>query len=237
METFLFDLLSSVSVTALTVVAGWVTARWARRLPGVLLGRLMGLGVVRVYRRQAQANADLPAALSRARWVKVLAGRGNEMTRDGFGPVWERAEGPQLDFVEVLLPDPVPGAPSWLSRRAAEVHRVDMGFTPALLASQVCLNAAYIEEIARRTGKVRLRFYELPNLHRVILTDEVAYLTIYRSDRHGRNSPCLVARRPGALYDYAASLFATAWESSRPIEQGTGRATPPAEPRRAVDAA
>jgi hypothetical protein len=109
---------------------------------------------------------------------------------------------------------------------------VDVGFTSGLLAKQVCLNAAYIQEIARRTGKVRLKFYELPNQHRVILTEEVAYLTIYRSDEHGRNSPCLVARRPGPLYYYAANLFATAWESSHSIE-GNGRGTPTGELRRA----
>jgi hypothetical protein len=157
-ETFLFDLLSSVSVSVLMIAGGWITARWARRLPGVLLARLTGLGIVRVYRRQSQANADLPAVLSRARWVKVLAGRGNEMTRDGFGPVWERVGGPHLEFAEILLPDPAPVPRSWLSRREAEVSRVDVGFTSGLLAKQVCLNAAYIQEIARRTGKVRLKF-------------------------------------------------------------------------------
>nr|WP_221475651.1 hypothetical protein [Sphaerisporangium rubeum] len=207
------DLLSSLLATVLSVGAGWVAARWLRELPVLLLGWLTGLGKVRVHRGQRKANDELPVVLSRARWVKVLAGRGNEITRDGFGVLWDKGGDSRLEFVEILLPDPSAGAGSWLSRRELEMRRVDPGFTAGLLADQVCLNAVYIQQLARRSGKVRLRFYDLPNLQRVILTDEVAYLTVYRSDEHGRNSPCLVAHRPGPLYDYAENLFAAAWDS------------------------
>ncbi|WP_433382485.1 hypothetical protein [Streptosporangium sp. CA-115845] len=73
-------------------------------------------------------------------------------------------------------------------------------------------------EVAGHRENVSLRFYDLPNVHRVIITDNVAYLTIYRQAEHGRNSPCIVARSPGLMYDYALLLFGTAWEHSRPAE-------------------
>ncbi|MEV6986157.1 hypothetical protein AB0M95_33530 [Sphaerisporangium sp. NPDC051017] len=215
MGTFVLGVLSSILATALTVAGGWVVSPWARQLPVVLLSRLTGLGVRRVYARQKLANLDLPAELARARWVKVLAGRGNEMTRDGFAAVWENI-GKRLRSVEILLPDPDLGPASWLTAREAELLRIDPGFAVGLLGEQIRLNAAYITAATSDREDVHLRFYDLPNLHRVIVTDRVAYLTVYGPAEHGRNSPCLEARRPGLVYEYALLLFATAWAHSRP---------------------
>ncbi|MFC7380639.1 hypothetical protein [Sphaerisporangium rhizosphaerae] len=215
MSAFVLGVLSSILATALTVTAGWVVSPWARQLPITLLSRLTGLGLRRLYLQQRLANLDLPAELVRARWVKVLAGRGNEMTRDGFAAVWQNI-GKRLRSVEILLPDPELGPASWLAMREAELLRIDPGFAVGLLGEQIRLNAAYITAATSDRQDVRLRFYDLPNLHRVIVTDRVAYLTIYGPAEHGRNSPCLEARRPGLLYDYALLLFATAWEHSRP---------------------
>nr|WP_113702213.1 hypothetical protein [Nonomuraea lactucae] len=160
------------------------------------------------------AVPELAAELARARWVRVLAGRGNELTRDGFAAVWEGAG--RLESVQVLLPDAGLGPGSWLSVREAEMRRMDVGFSPGLLTEQVRVNAAYVSEVARRRENVSLRFYDLPNVHRIVVTDRVAYLTLYRQTEHGRNSPCVVARRPGLMYDYALLLFTTAWEHARP---------------------
>ncbi|MFI6457166.1 hypothetical protein ACIBF6_37120 [Streptosporangium amethystogenes] len=88
-----------------------------------------------------------------------------------------------------LLPDVDLGSDSWLSRREKEMRRVDLGFSSGLLAEQVRVNAAYVREVARHRENVSLRFYDLPNVHRVIITDNVAYLTIYRHARgHPRSS-------------------------------------------------
>ncbi|MDH2424993.1 hypothetical protein [Sphaerisporangium sp. TRM90804] len=217
MDDFTLGVLSSLFATVLTCAGGWMLARRPARWPLLLLSRLTGLGVERVYAHQRDSNHDLPADLARARWVKVLAGRGNEITRDGFVPVWHGA-GNAVESVRILLPDPARGTGSWLATRADELRRVDRGFSFGLLAEQIAVNAAYILEVARQRDDVVLRFYNLPNLHRVILTDHIAYLTFYGQHEHGRNSPCLVARRPGLLYDYAALLFSTAWESGRPPE-------------------
>ncbi|GAA1301307.1 hypothetical protein Psi02_28500 [Planotetraspora silvatica] len=217
MDAFTLGVVSSLLATALTVAGGWAFSMRSRQWPIALLSRLTGLGVRRVLARQRLASQELEAELARARWVRVLAGRGNELTRDGFTAVWENA-GRGLDSVQVLLPDADLGPDSWLARREGEMRRVDFGFAPGLLAEQVHINAAYISEIARHRPNVSLRFYDLPNVHRVIVTDDVAFLTIYQHAEHGRNSPCLIARRPGLMYDYALLLFTTAWEHGRPVD-------------------
>ncbi|MBB6345206.1 hypothetical protein FHU36_001715 [Nonomuraea muscovyensis] len=215
MDAFVLGVVSSLLATALTVAGGWAFSMRSRQWPVTLLSRLTGLGVHRVFPRQQLANQELTAELKRARWVRVLAGRGNELTRDGFAAVWEAA-GRSLESVQILLPDADLGSDSWLARREAEMRRVDLGFSPGLLTEQVRINAAYVSEVARHRENVSLRFYDLPNLHRVVVTDNVAYLTMYRQAEHGRNSPCLLARRPGLMYDYALLLFTTAWDHSRP---------------------
>ncbi|WP_233525800.1 hypothetical protein [Actinomadura spongiicola] len=181
----------------------------------ILLSRFTGLGVWRVAPRQQLAARQIKAELSRARWVCVLTGRGNELTRDTFAPLWEDA-GQRIESVQVLLPDSELGPSSWLSRREEDVRRIDPGFSRGLLAEQVRLNAAYIREIAHHRRAIELRFYDLPHLHRLVITDRAAYLTIYSPTEHGRNCPTLLVRRPGLMYDYALQLFQTAWASSHP---------------------
>lgn len=109
------------------------------------------------------------------------------------------------------MPNPSLGPDSWLARREADIQQVDPGIYPGLLAEQVRANASYVLTVARQRENVALRFYDLPNIYRVIVTDNVAYLTIYSNTEHGRNSPCIAARRPGLMYDLALLLFSTAW--------------------------
>ncbi|MGH3722227.1 MAG: hypothetical protein ACRDRI_25990 [Pseudonocardiaceae bacterium] len=219
MSALILGVVNSLAVTALTTAGGWVLSTQARQWAITLLSRFTGLGIQRIYQRQKSANVDMPTELSRARWVKVLAGRGNELTRDGFISVWTRTSN-RLEFVQVLLPNPSLGPDSWLARREEDIQRVDPGIHPGLLAEQVHTNASYILEVARRRGNVALRFYDLPNIYRVIVTDNVAYLTIYSDTEHGRNSPCIAARRPGLMYDLALLLFSTAWNHGQPAEEG-----------------
>lgn len=215
MSEFVLGVVSSLLAAALTVLGGWAFSPNSRRWPAVALSRLLGLGVVRVLPRQQLAARELAADLARARWVRVLAGRGNELTRDTFAQVWQAA-GKGLDSVQVLLPDTMAGHDSWLSRRESDMRQVDLGFSAGLLADQVRVNATYVSEVRRRRELVSLRFYNLPNVHRLVITDDVAYLTMYRQTEHGRNSPCIVVHRPSVLYDHALLLFTTAWEHSRP---------------------
>jgi hypothetical protein len=215
MAEFVLGVVSSMFATALTIVGGWAFSLRSRRWPAIVLSHLTGLGELHVLPRQQLAAQELAAELGRARWVRVLAGRGNELTRDSFAPVWEAA-GKGLTSVQVLLPDTTSGNDYWISQRESDLRRADLGFSPGLLADQVRINAAYVSEVTRHRGPISLRFYDLPNLHRIVITDNVVYLTVYRPAEHGRNSPCIVAHRPGVLYDYASQLFTTAWEHSRP---------------------
>ncbi|MEU7940491.1 hypothetical protein [Microbispora bryophytorum] len=211
MGEFVIGVVSSLVATALAVVGGMALSPRVRSWPTLLLSKFTGLGISRVHPRQRVAAEDLTAELGKARWVQVLAGRGNELTRDGFVALWED-EGRRLEFVHVLLPDTNHPSASWLEWREDEIRRIDPGFSRGMLAEQVDINAGYIKEIAADRDNIELRRYNLPNLHRIVITDRVAFLTLYRRATHGRDSPCIVAPRPGMMYDYAVQLFSTAWD-------------------------
>ncbi|GAA1376635.1 hypothetical protein [Catellatospora chokoriensis] len=210
MNDFTLGVVSSLVASAIAVVGGWLVTRQGRRWLTRQLSTLTGIGIERTYDHQTLAAADLATDLAQARWIKVMAGRGNELTREAFRLVWLDATG-RLEFVEVLLPDPRP-AGSWLDQREREVCRIDPAFRGGVLRDQVCNNIRYVRQIAQRHDRIRLKLYDLPQVARVIVTDRVAYLTPYAAHLHGRRSPCLVFRNPSPLYDHALRLFSTAWE-------------------------
>ncbi|WP_037686569.1 hypothetical protein [Streptomyces aureocirculatus] len=214
MNAFLFGVLSSLAASAIVLVLGLL--RGSRPLWWLIAACswCTGTGLGRVYRHQSSADQDVARDLGRARWIKVMAGRGNVLTREAFFPLWSGALTPEC--VQVLLPDPGTPGDSWLDRRSRDVGRFDPGFTPELLRSQVQTNMDYLAQVARTQSNFALRSFNLPNICRVIATDRAAYLTFYSSSAHGRNSPCLYARAPGLLYSIALQQFDTAWTDSSP---------------------
>ena len=214
MTAFLFGVLSSLAASAITLVLGHL--RGSRPLWWLIAASswCTGTGLGRVYRHQSSAERDIARDLSRARWIKVLAGRGNVLTREVFSPLWSGELSPES--VQVLLPDPCSQGNSWLDRRSDDLCRFDPGFTSDLLRKQVRTNMDYLAHVTRTQRNFELRGFNLPNACRVIATDQAAYLTFYSSSAHGRNSPCLYARAPGLLYSIALQQFDTAWMSSPP---------------------
>lgn len=218
MEGFILGVASSLVAALLTVGAGWLTSKRMRHWPLAVLSVMTGLGICRSYARQSQANLDLGADLAKARWVKVLTGRGNELTRDSFRSLWQEA-GSRLESVQILLPDPYIATCSYLADREAEIRKYDSGYETGLLAQQVKSNIRYVSTIASRWPNVELRLYNLPNVCRIVLTDQVAYLTTYRASDHGRNAPCTVYRHPGSMYEFASRMFSIAWRQAIPADQ------------------
>lgn len=217
MSGFILGVLSSLVAALLTVAAGWLTSKRVRHWPLAILSAMTGLGIRRSYARQSLANLELGADLAKARWVKVLAGRGNELTRDSFRPLWQEAG--SLESIQILLPDPYVEKGSYIADRESEIRKYDSGYEAGLLGQQVRANIRYVSTIASRRPNVELRLYNLPNICRIIVTDQVAYLTTYSARDHGRNSPCAVYRHPGSMYEFASRMFSIAWRQAIPADQ------------------
>ncbi|WP_159943932.1 MULTISPECIES: hypothetical protein [unclassified Nocardiopsis] len=227
MTEFALGVTSSLVATTATVGLGWLLSRRVRWWLLAVVSALSGLGVLRVHQHQDDAKPALAEEVGRARWLRVMVGRGNELTRDGFTPLWTGG-GRTPESVRVLLPDPGSPAPdgsprtggNWLARRELELRQTDPGFGPGLLSEQVRANLHYLNEATRNADGAEVRLYDLPNLYRIIATDNIAFITLYESAAHGRNSPCIVTHRSGRLYDFALHVFDTAWDSAR-VPDGT----------------
>ncbi|WP_017605486.1 hypothetical protein [Nocardiopsis alkaliphila] len=220
MTTFLLGVLSSLLATATLVAAGWVRSSRPRWWLAGILARLTGTGIVRLYREQRSAEQDMAHDLTRARWVRIMAGRGNALTRDVFSPLWTDGAGRSVP-VQVLLPDHEAQPGVWLARREKDLGRADPGFGQGLLKAQVRANTDYLAEVTRQRSGIELRLFDLPNAFRIVATDRAAYLTLYGRHAHGRHSPCLYVRAPGVLYDSVLDLFDSVWAGSFPASSGT----------------
>lgn len=212
MTAFLLGILSSLATSTLLVALSLLRASRPLWWLTAACSWFTGTGLHRVYRRQASAEHNMAGDLARARWVKVMAGRGNILTREAFAPLWSGDISPAS--VQILLPAPDAPPGSWLDRRSQDVAHFDPGFTADLLRSQVRANTAYVAQATRAQHHIQLHSYDLPHTCRVIATDKAAYLTFYSDNAHGRNSPCLYARAPGLLYTIALQQFDTAWANS-----------------------
>jgi hypothetical protein len=212
-QELVIGVVSSLIATVLVVVAarlgGWWPKKWVLRL----LSRISGLGIAHAYQKQSDANAALGADLRAAHWIKVLAGRGNELTRDSFQDVWRQGQ-IRLQSVQVLLPDPA-DAGGWLRSREDEVRHIDPGFEPGLLARQVSANINYVSAVVAANPAVELRLFDAPHTCRLIITDHLVYFTPYLSGRHGRNSPCFVFKNNSVMYDHLLRSFETLWRAGK----------------------
>lgn len=214
MTAFVFGILSSLAASAILLLLGLLRGARPRWWLAAVCSWCTGTGLGRVYRHQSSAEQDIAHDLGRARWIKVMAGRGNVLTREVFSPLWSGELSPES--VQVLLPDPRPRGDSWLEQRSHDIRLFDPGFAPDLLKNQVRTNMDYLAHATGTQPNFELRSFNLPNSCRVIATDRAAYLTFYNRSAHGRNSPCLYARASGLLYSIALQQFDAAWRNSSP---------------------
>jgi hypothetical protein len=95
MTAFLFGILSSLAASAIILVLGLVRGSRPLWWLVAICSRLTGTGLARVYRHQSSAEGDIARDLGRASWIKVLAGRGNVLTREVFSPLWSGQLSPE----------------------------------------------------------------------------------------------------------------------------------------------
>ncbi|MFE2068981.1 hypothetical protein ACFXDH_42540 [Streptomyces sp. NPDC059467] len=210
------ELAISVAGSVLFLVLVWLFSRTARKATVLVASRVLRLDIEETFRDASEAATDLREELERARWVSVLTSRGNDLQRWTFASTLQAAEHGSKE-VRVLLPDPeATGGADWISRREDEVKMFDHAFGNGLLREQVRQNVTFLRGYMGG-GRLELRFYDLPHVARIVLTDRVAYLTRYQSNRHGHSTPIKKYRR-GDMCDYLSRTVDLAWDNARPAD-------------------
>ncbi len=192
-------------------VVGAVFSRQARWVLNGALGRLLGIELDKVYESSAMAQPDLTYDMRRARTVAIFTGRGDELQREAFKPLFAGRPEHRSVRVRVLLPATNTGARvDWVKQREIELGRFDASFGHGLLRRQIGSNVEFLRGYQGRN--VEVRRYSMPHLGRLVITERAAYLAFYRADVHGRE--CHVYRfHRGDFYDGLVRIFELAWDA------------------------
>jgi hypothetical protein len=178
------------------------------------LASLLHADVDRIYPNRTGALADMRRDLQSAADVRLLTSRGNELQRETFEQLLFKRPPERAVTVRVLLPVTTgrDADTYWMRMREAEMGRFDPSFRPGMLATQIEANVRFLTPYGE-VGAVELRRYNSPHLGRLLITEAFCYLTMYRSDAHGRDS-VVVRYRRGPTYDWLSRHFEMVWESS-----------------------
>jgi hypothetical protein len=214
MTDFIASVAASLLAGILLVVITALASQRARWVLTGLLGRLLDVDVDVVFSDKTTAQSDVQREIKRAHTVAILTGRGSELQRDTFDPLFLHRPAARNVRVRILLPKTAvaPGEHDWTLQRETELARFDAAFGKGLLREQIEANARFFQEYVA-TGKMELRRFQHPHIGRIVLTDRCAYYTPYRNDSHGRDCPVYKFRR-GDMYDNLQRLFDQLWEAA-----------------------
>ncbi|GAB3992520.1 hypothetical protein GCM10029992_01800 [Glycomyces albus] len=213
---------SSIVGSGVLLFVGWLASVRVRKVLTNVLARLARIDVELVFPTQSEAYKEIVKALTRAREIYIFAGRGSELTRSHFKPLWDRA-GARVEKLRILLPNPdIAGDGSWFADREKENASHDNSYGDNLIAQQVRANLRYIARKAQDLSAVEVRLYDFPHLGRIILTDKVAFLTGYTESEHGSDSPCIMFNNRGPMYDFCKRIVQKAWLRSIPSDEASG---------------
>jgi len=218
---FGIDVLASLVAGVVLLVATATVSSRARWLLTGILGRLLDVDIDGVFSDKRDADADVSKELSRAREVSIFAGRGNDLQRSTFDPIFLRRPSTKPLRIRVLLPR-TDGATDfdWTQQREDELAAFDPAFGRRALLKEQIENAVRFLDQYVANGSVELRRFSCPHIGRIVVTDRCAYFTPYRNDSHGRDCSVYKYRR-GELYDNFARLFEQLWIASDATASGS----------------
>lgn len=210
--SFLANIAASFIASVVFVLGAALFSSRARWLLTGVLGHLLRVDIEAVYDDKTEAGADLSRELARAHDVAILTGRGNELQRDTFYPLFLKRPAAKDIRVRILLPITDRTAQDWTQQREDELAQFDPSYAKrGLLKEQIQATSKFLEQYIAN-GQVELRRFSMPHVGRIVITDRCVFFTPYREDSHGRDCSIYKYRR-GDMYDSYARFFEQLWNS------------------------
>ncbi|MBQ0987309.1 hypothetical protein KBZ10_22875 [Streptomyces sp. F63] len=209
---FMQEILVSLVASSVFVALAWTLSKTARRVLRGVAAHLLRLDVEEVFAGGSDVAADLTRELSKSREVAILTSRGMDLQRGPFQELWRRCQAGRCRC-RILLPrlDVPTGERDWINDREEELQAFDTSFSAGQLRRQITSTHDYLAPLA--AGRVEVRGYNFPHLARVVLTERAVYVTRYRADEHGWNTPVYKYRR-GETYDLWTRVFTKLWQEN-----------------------
>lgn len=213
---FVTSMVAGIILVVCTTALTMLLSRSVRLMLTAALCEFLKIDVKEVFRTSESCLEDTKAEISRAGFVYLLTGRGNELAREKFNSLLKDRSRADTRPFRVLLPAVTSTDPrrDWTAQREKELAAFDTGFTtPGVLRKQIEANLELLAPYAGQ-GQVEVRLFQYPHVGRILITDRVAYFTPYQKNDHGRNAPVIKYRRDGYMYDFLARLFDQLWDTS-----------------------
>lgn len=215
LKNLTIGILSSIIAAILLVVLGNMFSRKAKWIFIALFSRFVDVDIEYVFRNHEEAEPDIERELKKATFVYLLTCRGNGLQRNAFLTILNRQSKGRLKEFKVLLPSlKLPrGQFSWVDQREHELASFDPAFGSGILRKQIQTTIEFLGSYVGR-GDIELRFFSMPHIARILITDRYVYLTPYTSDAHGRDSRIIKHRRGGEMYEMLLRLFNQLWNAA-----------------------
>ncbi len=212
--SLLVGILGSILAGVILFLFTALVSRTARWVITATLGRMLRIDTEYVFRNQQDVAEDLKDEIKKAAFVDMLTGRGTELQRDTFSPLFNESK--QHSRVRILLPLTCVDSSSydWTAQRERELAKFDTSHGTGVLQSQIEANAKLIAARAAANSMLQLRFFNAPHIGRIVLTDRCAYFTPYQENAHGRDTHVIKYRCNGDMYNCLRRLFNQLWEAS-----------------------
>lgn len=209
MASLLSSILGSLVAGILLIVIAPIVSKKARHIMTLIFGSLLGIDVLYVYHDFREAQTDLMSDLDNSSFIKMIAGRGNELQRETFNSVFRDKEA--VNF-KILLPrDGRNPSLDWIRLREMELETIDKGFKQDTLRNQIRSVAKFLENYIANNS-VELKYYDAPHIGRVILLQNCCYFTPYKTNAHGANCKIIKYKRGGETYETFDRLFDLLWK-------------------------
>ena len=207
---FVLGIAGSLVAGVVLVLGAGLLSKTARWVLTATLGRLLNIDTEYVFANGHAVSKDVQMEVDRAEFVDLLTGRGAELGEDTFKPLFTSSA--RKRRARILLPMPrLTGAGiDWTALRDKEIGVFEQSYGRGLLAQQIEIVAASLEPYVRN-GTIEMRYFQMPHIGRILLTDRCAYFTPYRTDAHARDTRVTKYRRGGDTYDWLSHLFNQMW--------------------------
>lgn len=205
----------------LAAVILFLTATWrsvvVRRALTAITSTFLDVDVKFVFRDGKAAELAITQALQRSARVRIFAGRGNEFQRDLYRPLLDPQQ-KKVRHVRILLPDSAvkPRGVDWIEQRERELEAIDPSFGTGALRMQIQTSVQFVSR-HQELGVFEVRLYDAPHIGRIIITDDLLFLTLYSAVKHGRDCRVIQYGR-GDIYDGFVRYFDMLWTDAHVVD-------------------
>ncbi len=179
-----------------------------------LLGKLVRIDIDRVYSNAKEAQSDIMKTIEKAKTIKMLMGRGNELQTETYNHLLQLPK--KYASVQILLPKTIINESEfdWVRARENEIIEFDNAFTDNILREQINVTIKFLQNTVKNNPNFELRFFNAPHIGKIVITDQYLFYYMMEKNSHGRECTMYRCKLNSNTYNSFLRLFDILWTNS-----------------------